>query len=434
MITALRLKEASSSWQKRPTMASINQRSRSAATTEEDGNDHIGLETPRSGVATPQPDLHDKRLPGIKSYFGQVRSASFKRLLSGSADSSAQATTPSSPTLVATALPVEEVAPHELQASSTSSVLPVSHTLSTDESPPQHEMSGASVDSKTLDGVLHPYPTPPASQPTSIRGSPSDVSLGQDKTHKAASFRLPSLCRLTLSDLAKDQPRRASLFAPLTVTVDDSSVSAPHLSNPSRRPCTVPSSPSHAQILSGTENALPVKSASVQHLKKLTDMPIFKSGTSTPTRALSVAQPSQVEVQTDTPPPDVEVPDRTATSTPTPPGAQAPAARGKLTIKITEARGLKKCRDPYVVAVFQRSELISSGPRPAEEDDEALSAPVNLRAIAMQRQSSDSGRPMAIPMRSRQSSNTSITDYTTFRNRSSRRSFTNPKWDAEAVL
>ncbi|GJC80071.1 hypothetical protein ColLi_02909 [Colletotrichum liriopes] len=38
---------------------------------------------------------------------------------------------------------------------------------------------------------------------------------------------------------------------------------------------------------------------------------------------------------------------------------------------------------------------------------------------------------MSIPMRSRQSSNTSISDYNTFRNRS-RRSFTSPKWDAEA--
>jgi protein-serine/threonine kinase len=386
-------------------MTSINERTRSAAATDEDGTDHIGLDTPRSGVATPQPDLHDKRLPGIKSYFGQVGSASFMRLLS--TDTSAQATTPTPQT-------DEET-------------LPSSPSHSTDDSPPHDEMSGPSVDSKTL---VHPYPTPPASQPTSIRGSPSDISLAPEKRDKAASFKLPSLCKLTLLE----QPRRASLFAPLTVTVNDSSVSAPHLSNPSRRASTVPSSPNRAQVASGTEDALPHKSASVQHLKKLTDMPIYKSGTSTPTRALSTTQPSQAEAQNDISRPDVEVPDRTATSTPTPPGAQAPAARGKLTIKITEARGLKKCRDPYVVAVFQRSELISSGPRPAEEDEETLSAAVNLRAIPMQRQSSDSGRPMAIPMRSRQSSNTSITDYTTFRNRSSRRSFTNPKWDAEAVL
>src|ERR1041384_1821574 len=55
--------------------AFIDQRSRSA-TGEDDGTDHIGFDTPRSGVATPQPDLHDKRRPGIMSYFGQVRADS----------------------------------------------------------------------------------------------------------------------------------------------------------------------------------------------------------------------------------------------------------------------------------------------------------------------------------------------------------------------
>ena len=113
-----------------------------------------------------------------------------------------------------------------------------------------------------------------------------------------------------------------------------------------------------------------------------------------------------------------------------------PPTRGKLTIKIVEARGLRKCRDPYVVAVFQRSELISAGPRPLEVEEHTLGAPPSsaLGSIPIQRQGSDSGRPMAIPMRSRQSSNTSITDYNTFRNRTARAPFSNPKWDAEAVL
>jgi protein-serine/threonine kinase len=165
------------------------------------------------------------------------------------------------------------------------------------------------------------------------------------------------------------------------------------------------------------------------HLKqKLTST---KSGASTPTRALSTTHPHSEE---DTRSKNGDRIDRTATATPTPQGAQAPAARGKLTIKVTEARGLRKCRDPYVVVVFQRSELISSGPRPSEDDDEAAISAVAMGAIPMKRQGSDSGRPMAIPMRSRQSSNTSLSDFNTFRNRNGRRSFTNPKWDAEAIL
>ncbi|ODA79623.1 hypothetical protein RJ55_05217 [Drechmeria coniospora] len=162
-----------------------------------------------------------------------------------------------------------------------------------------------------------------------------------------------------------------------------------------------------------------------------------QSGPPTPTRALSAAHSSQSDGK--------ETPTRTSNdgadaSGIQPPrsttGAQAPPTKGKMTIKITEARGLRKSRDPYVVAVFQRSELISSGPRPSEDGD-SLNPPASaIGSIPIQRQGSDSGRPMAIPMRSRQSSNTSITDYSNFRSRTpgSRAPSSNPKWDAEAVF
>lgn len=174
---------------------------------------------------------------------------------------------------------------------------------------------------------------------------------------------------------------------------------------------------------------------SLEGLRGLTRGVVFKSGPPTPTRALSAAHSSQSEGK--------ETPSRSsndgveASGSQTPrsaTGAQAPAPKGKLTIKITEARGLRRSRDPYVVVVFQRSELISSGPRPAEEDEIPNAPPSAFGGIPIQRQGSDSGRPMAIPMRSRQSSNTSITDYNTFRNRTARTPFLNPKWDAEAVL
>lgn len=115
-------------------------------------------------------------------------------------------------------------------------------------------------------------------------------------------------------------------------------------------------------------------------------------------------------------------------------GAPAPAPKGKLTVKITEARGLRKSRDPYVVAVFQRNELVSKGPVPGEEDEgeEATGSPM-MGGIPITRSGSDSGRPMAIPMKSRQSSNTSLSDYRDFKGKG-RKSFTNPKWDTEAVF
>jgi hypothetical protein len=115
-------------------------------------------------------------------------------------------------------------------------------------------------------------------------------------------------------------------------------------------------------------------------------------------------------------------------------GAPAPAPKGKLTVKIAEARGLRKSRDPYVVAVFQRNELVSKGPLPQENDEneDATGSPM-MGGIPITRSGSDSGRAMAIPMKSRQSSNTSLSDYRDFKVKG-RKSMTNPKWDTEAVL
>ncbi|EPE08244.1 serine threonine-protein kinase sck1 [Ophiostoma piceae UAMH 11346] len=201
-----------------------------------------------------------------------------------------------------------------------------------------------------------------------------------------------------------------------------------------------------ANALANTAASSFSRSASADHLRKLTPMSLTKkSGHSTPTRSMSTAHST-----TATPRMSVATPSdnygagqatpsgnsrsRAASVTPTPQGAQAPVPKGRLTIKISEARGLRRTRDPYVVAVFQRSELISSGSRPSEEDNEAIAPGVAIGSIAIQRQASDSGRPMAIPMRSRQSSNTSINDFSSFRNRPGRRSLTSPKWDAEAIF
>jgi protein-serine/threonine kinase len=215
------------------------------------------------------------------------------------------------------------------------------------------------------------------------------------------------------------------LISPATSQKPLSSSSPPSLSSSSRLSATNP-----------PQTSAPSKWFSLEGLKELTRGVIFKSGPPTPTRALSAAHSSQSDGR-DTPSrisnDGTETP--SGTQTPRTTGAQPPAQKGKLTIKIVEARGLRKCRDPYVVAVFQRSELISGGPRAIEEEETLSATPSGLGGIPIQRQGSDSGRPpMAIPMRSRQSSNTSIHDYNTFRNRTIRVPSSNPKWDAEAVL
>ena len=417
-------------------MSGVDERSRTAAAADDDGNDHIGFDTPRSGVATPQPDLHDKRLPGIMSYFGQVRPASLQRLLSGTFSATGQAAAAPSP-----ATPLDEEPRHNTSPSHlpVSPVEPASRSPSEDEGPPllPHEKVALPPE-KPLPGSdkLHPYPTPPASQRSSLRGvNMSEASGDQESRGARAPSPRPSPHQKSISDVPNLKARRATLLAPLTkVAVTQSNVHARHFSNPgSRKASTTPSSPicSHASR-DDDASASEDRFASIHQLKKLTSVVASKSGQNTPTRSLSTAQPPQVEKQSLSR--RQSSAEGSGTQTPTPAGT-VPAAKGKLTIKITEAKGLRKSRSPYVVVVFQRSELISGGPRFVEDEDEASVTNAAMGGVPIQRQASDSGRPpMAIPMRSRQSSNTSIGEYNTFRNRTQRRSFTNPTWDAEAAL
>ncbi|EFQ26420.1 uncharacterized protein GLRG_01564 [Colletotrichum graminicola M1.001] len=318
-----------------------------AAAADEDGADQIGFDTPRSGVATPQPDLHDKRLPGIMSYFGQ-------------------------------------------------------------------------------------YPTPPISRRSSVGLLKRSLSLRYGETRSAASSSARPLLQRGITDYPKKCHSLTLMSQPSSI-VTTSAVHAHHISNPIF-PSPIPISPSYFHVGSAQKATSLHSSSSVDQLKKLTQVAAFKSGPPTPTRALSAAQPSQSEERTcskrssnETVPPSGTQTPRSGTT-----GAQVPAARGKLTIKIVEAKGLRRAKDPYVVAVFQKTELISGGPHSVEEVEDVNLPPPSFGGIPIQRQGSDSGRPaMSIPMRSRQSSNTSISDYNTFRNRS-RRSFTSPKWDAEA--
>jgi len=403
-------------------------------------DDGVGFETPRSGVATPQPDLHDKRLPGIMSYFNQVRPASFKRLLSGTFTSSEQsAAAPSA----ADATPAHEEAHRTNSPSQLPSIGPVESASPGDslaDVPPllPHERTGPPPEKMPYNFNLHPYPTPPTSHNSSLR----DVRTSNSGRGSGDSGRGRGLGGTLLqenqrghhkkshSDLSSLQNRRLSLCVPL---MTQSNVHARHFSSPSgRNAVTNPNSPIHSPFTFSDAGCASSKVAPVEKLKKLTFVVGPKSGQSTP-RSLSTAQPPSHEVHADASKENGSNIDRTSASTPAPAGAQVP--RAKLTVKILEARGIRKSRDPYVVAVFQRSELISGGPHPVETVDETAVTSTPMGGLPLQRQTSDTGRPsMAIPMRSRQSSNTSITDYHTFRNRASRQSITNPKWDAEAVL
>ncbi|KAL2885479.1 serine/threonine-protein kinase sck1 [Ceratocystis lukuohia] len=167
-----------------------------------------------------------------------------------------------------------------------------------------------------------------------------------------------------------------------------------------------------------------------ENIKRLTNF--LKSGPPTP-RALSVSTPLEQTLAT---PNNNRGSDssnaisRSATPKPASSTGAPAVAKGKLKVRIVEARGLGKCREPHVVAVFQRSQLIS-GPAHPCEPDMAAGPPLN-RPIPMQRTGSSQGRfPHGVPMRSRQSSNSSVTEAKVG---GSRKSLTNIKWDAQAIF
>jgi hypothetical protein len=102
--------------------------------------------------------------------------------------------------------------------------------------------------------------------------------------------------------------------------------------------------------------------------------------------------------------------------------------RGKLSIKIAEGRNLKPSFDPYVVVQFEWNEYVSKGPRQdkMEVDSDAKGPVASLQSIPIRRTDSDMGKPMAIPMRSRQSS--------TNGEERPMDKVTDPQWDREANL
>jgi protein-serine/threonine kinase len=116
-----------------------------------------------------------------------------------------------------------------------------------------------------------------------------------------------------------------------------------------------------------------------------------------------------------------------------PGGAQVPITKGKLTIRVAEARGIKDCANPYTVVVFQRNELISQGNRHDDGDDAASDDAAADEARITGDTRHGSGSAMAIPMRSRQSSNTSTNDNAAIR-RAAAHSSTDLRLEAEAVL
>ncbi|KAK8171265.1 kinase-like domain-containing protein [Phyllosticta citrichinensis] len=406
----------------------------------DDEHDHIGSNSSTPpGAATPRPDPTDKRQPGILSYFGQVRSSipsiplvfrprpslpepSTQPMQSTTntahADGDGRALQNVEKKVGANALPTAPSSPSRSGGSSSSS----------EHSPPllPHEQMSipASRAAAPQDTPSFSLPTPPISSASSLHRASKDEGSAQDRPTTTTTTTTTPAPPRSRSANGQDEStsvptaRRHTITpsSPLSSTITNSSVSAAHIANPASSVTkTTPISQSSPAVATPSDSRRPSASAHHEDSRTLTESAARTQNTPPQTPRTQSQEAKQ-------PLPVVSNPSQSTRSS-TSNGAgtgNCAALKGKLVVSIVEGRGLKPSVDPYVVCQFQWAEDISAGPKKEEEPPRG--------SMAMMRTDSDSGRPMAIPMRSRQSSSHG------FDSRERLDETTNPKWDHEATF
>ncbi|KAJ5585121.1 uncharacterized protein N7459_004921 [Penicillium hispanicum] len=381
--------------------------------SEDDHHDQIGSNgsTP-TGIATPQPDPADKRLPSIMHNYFQVGSlsadkASLPRLwscLSKPSDTITSLTSTISATTATTT-------PHHPAATASSESFVVLEREEQSERP------------ESLLPTL----------PHSLLQKESD-EMGLGSIPDGGIFQ--TLKKYLVPSDPVDPPSRRQTSLPVS-SVSDDPVLATHFSNPSLPAASSVSSVTEAPLLA---HERPHISKSSENLAKLTDGARLKNTPPLTPRAMSNEDQSAEKKSATSAPRESEGATedmdhstdeiamkldeafpREATSSPQN-GPPVGALKGKLFVKISEARGLRPSFDPYVVCVFEWNEYISKGARDGEEEKKRRQIESDAEAA---------GRPMAIPMRSRQSSHNSALDG---HGDKGRMPVTDPQWDHEAVF
>jgi serine/threonine protein kinase SCH9 len=400
-------------------------------------HDHIGSNgsTP-SGTATPQPELSDKRLPGIMhSYFAQVR-----------ADSTSSSHPDHPSALYTPALEVGVQAQESRNHREPEGPCDTSSLASRSSSIVLVERQNGKKEASSVTFELVEKPIEEASGPKDpvssftppISKHPSLEGQAGDRGNTIVAFR-HALTKLWSQSKPFSLNLRRNTSNPISVTTN--SVYATHLSNPSCYPATTPTSPRASKFNSYEVST----SRSYQELLKLTGVlngaVRLKNTPPLTPRALSNEGSDKKG-----PAPTSHVADlqgtgenskaRTSPRQAPTEGPPVGTPKGKLTVSITEARGLRPSYDPYVVCVFEWNEYISKGPKRElsemkfDEKTEKRSKKDTLGGVPIRRTDSDMGKPMAIPMKSRQSSNNSQMDSVEPRGNQ----VTDPRWDHSAQL
>ena len=314
--------------------------------------------------------------------------------------------------------------------------------------PPAQPLGEASPSGLHLRATSHCYPTPPVSSASSMTQKESDDCERSRSRERSSEGRRNSPKR---QDAGNTPAKRLSLSSQkftaglksLPEVVTTSAVLASDIAqNQSTRSSS--SSSSHTPIhMQSPVSALSHCLEAVKLTRGVAPASRKKATPPHTPRALSASQPSNGTSKTSGPSSRTsEQTNDTAYShhdeTKRDSYIELPPTKtpkGKLSMRISEGRGLKPSFDPYVVCFFEWNEYITTGPKRVEEEARrSASRPREemFGGVPIQRSGSDFGRSIAIPMKSRQGSSTSITE-----GRPSAKlgqQVTDPKWDIEATL
>lgn len=399
--------------------------------------DQIGSGSPTpSGAETPQPDFHDKRLPGIlHNYFGQVGKEPSQRSPLRDAQTS---TAPAVDCGVSNHTP-QHVRKKSRRASESSlgSLVMVERDHQIRTPPPDGQQEAPMQNTLTMDPSRLP-PTPISSAASVVQKDDDSAENGKALADSGIAIVTQALRNFVLPRSTFSGKARRHQSLPMS-SVTRSTVPAAHLSNPTTCPSSSVQSPQDSPSVIKPDETL----QSVQESDGLTlgvaSKPREKATPPHTPRALSQEDRQRSPLASDASPqphiPQLQVQPKEQTQKDANYREDLPAndARGKLAIRIAEGRNMKPAYDPYVVCVFEYNEYVSKGARTdkmdidGEEDQSARARP--MRSIPIRRTDSDMGKPMAIPMRSRQSS----TNGTMEEGRNFEK-VTDPQWDHEAVL
>ena len=375
----------------------------------DDLHDQIGSNSPTpSGVATPRPDLHDKRLPGIMhSYFGQVGRGPSQNTPSRScqAATNPEASEQSAHSCLKAA---QEDEKSRASSASSGSMVMVEREAEPVPTPPPDEPIKESAQTPTETDASRLPPTPISSAASVVHRDGEAAENGTSMMDGGIASITQALRNFVLPKTVFGMKERRHQSLPVS-SVTKSTVSAAYISNPTSS--THSSRPQSPKPVSPT-SAKPPSSQILKESDELTsDVAAEPRDKSTPPhtpRALSQEDQRRTDARSplsststtagaETEKQNISRGEQLPTSTP----------RGKLSIKIAEGRNLKPSFDPYVICQFEWNEYVSKGPRQDKMDvdgDDPKGPVAALQSIPIRRTDSDMGKPMAIPMRSRQSS------------------------------